>query len=228
MRLTLLHCYPNIYKVCFATNEQLIQIVTNNLVIMRTTNQDLRKTILSHRDTLPLAVQTEKSEQIINSLVALPAAQQALTLFIYVNFRSEVQTTPFIQHCLSAGKTVTVPVTRVAEKKLQAIQITNVDKDLQPGYCGIPEPLPLLQQTMESDPGSIDMVILPGSVFDRQGGRLGYGGGYYDRFLVYAAPEAIRIAVAYESQLVDSIELQPHDQLMDWIITEKKIYSCKR
>jgi len=195
---------------------------------MSKNNQELRNTILSHRDSLTLAEQTKKSEQILDSLVNLPEVQQVSTLFIYVNFRSEVQTIPFIKHCLSAGKTVTVPVTRVAEKKLQAIKLTDVDKDLQPGYCGIPEPVTILQQTMECDPSSIDMVILPGSVFDRQGGRLGYGGGYYDRFLVDAAPGAIRVAIAYESQLVDAIELQPHDQLMDWIITEKNTYSCKR
>jgi len=195
---------------------------------MSKSNQELRKIILAHRDTLTLAEQTEKSEQIVGSLADLPEVQQASILFVYVNFRSEVQTVPFIKHCLSAGKTVTVPVTCVAEKKLQTIQLTDVEKDLQPGYCGIPEPITILQQTMESDPASIDMVILPGSVFDRQGGRLGYGGGYYDRFLVDAAPGAVRVAVAYESQLVDTIELQPHDQLMDWIITENNIYSCKR
>lgn len=195
---------------------------------MSKSNQKLRKKILAHRDTLTLAEQAEKSEQIMDSLAALPEVQQASTLFVYVNFRSEVQTIPFIKQCLAAGKTVTVPVTRVAEKKLEAIQLTDVDKDLQPGYCGIPEPITLLQQTRASDPARIAMVILPGSVFDRQGGRLGYGGGYYDRFLVDAAPGAIRVAVAYESQLVDTIALQAHDQLMDWIITEKKIYSCKR
>jgi len=195
---------------------------------MSKSNQKLRNSILGHRDALTLAEQTEKSERILSSLLTLTEVQQVSIFFIYVNFRSEVQTIPFIQHCLSAGKTVTVPVTRVAEKKLQAVQLTDVEKDLQPGYCGIPEPGSILQQTMEYDPASIDMVIVPGSVFDRQGGRLGYGGGYYDRFLVNAAPEAMRAALAYESQLVDTIELQPHDQLMDWIITEKNIYSCRR
>jgi 5-formyltetrahydrofolate cyclo-ligase len=195
---------------------------------MSKSNQKLRNAILGHRDTLTLAERTEKSEQILVSLLTLTEVQQFSTFFIYVNFRSEVQTIPFIQHCLSAGKTVTVPVTRVAEKKLQAIQLSDVEKDLQPGYCGIPEPGSIQQQTMEYDPTSIDMVIVPGSVFDRQGGRLGYGGGYYDRFLVNAAPGAVRVALAYESQLVDTIQLQPHDQLMDWIVTEKNIYSCRR
>lgn len=81
---------------------------------------------------------------------------------------------------------------------------------------------------MELEPASIDVVIIPGSVFDRQGGRLGYGGGYYDRFLAQAAPQALRVALAYELQLVDAIKLQPHDQLMDWLVTEKTSYHCRR
>jgi 5-formyltetrahydrofolate cyclo-ligase len=191
-------------------------------------NQNLRKTILTRRNTLTVDEQSKKSEQILSSLMAFREVQLAKTFFIYVNFRSEVQTIPFIIHCLSEGKTVLVPVTLVAEKKLLAVRITDIDGDLEAGYSGIPEPVPSLQQTMETDPSFIDMIILPGSVFDRRGGRLGYGGGYYDRFLVDAAPQAVRVAVAYESQLIDRIELQPHDQLMDWIVTEKKIYSCRR
>ena len=195
---------------------------------MSKNNKQLRNTILGYRDGLTPVEQRKKSEQIINFLMTLREMQQATTLFTYVNFRSEVQTIPFIKYCLTADKTVSVPVTHVAEKKLRAIQLTDVDKDLQAGYCGIPEPGNVLQQTREIDPSSIDMVLLPGSVFDRQGGRLGYGGGYYDRFLVNDAPGAVRVALAYELQLVEKIELQPHDQLMDWIITEETIYSCRR
>jgi 5-formyltetrahydrofolate cyclo-ligase len=195
---------------------------------MSINNKVLRKRILNCRDTLTAAEQIEKSAQIIDNLSKMVEVEQSSTLFIYVDFRSEVQTLPFVKKCLSAGKTVTVPLTLIAEKKLLAIGITDVEKDLQPGYAGIPEPGKNLQQTAQVDPGTIDTVILPGSVFDRQGARLGYGGGYYDRFLVDAAPQALRLAVAYEIQLVEKVELQPHDQLMDWIITEKNIYSCKR
>ena len=141
------------------------------------TNDKLRGKLLTGRDNLTPAEQDEKSEQIILSLIDLPQVQQASNLFVYVNFRSEVQTVSFIKKCLQENKTVTVPVTRVAEKKLHAIRITDPDSDLQPGYCGIPEPTVALQQTMELEPASIDVVIIPGSVFDRQGGRLGYGGG---------------------------------------------------
>ncbi len=191
-------------------------------------SQTLRTTILARRDALSLVEQTEKSEKITDALLKLPEMEQASTVFAYVHFRSEVQTIPFLRKCIQQGKTVTVPVTLVREKKLQAIRITDPDTDLEPGYCGIPEPIPELCRTMDTDPASIDVVVVPGSVFDRRGGRLGYGGGYYDRFLFNDARRALRVALAYERQLVETIELQPHDQLMDRLITEKTIYSWTR
>ncbi len=195
---------------------------------MNTDSQALRRTILARRDKLSLAEQTKKSEQIISSLLKLPEIQKASTVFVYVNFRSEVQTLSFLRLCIRQGKIITVPVTLVAEKKLQAIRITDPEADLRPGYCGIPEPVPEMRKTMEVDPASIDVVVVPGSVFDGRGGRLGYGGGYYDRFLSLDAPGATRVALAYDLQLIETVDLQPHDQLMDRLITEKSSYSCRR
>ena len=196
--------------------------------MMSRNNWSLRNTTLGRRDSLNQAEQIAKSEQIIVNLLELPVIQRAATLFVYVNFRSEVRTVSFIKQCLQEKKNVGVPVTHVHEKRLQVIQIHDLEKDLHKGYCGIPEPIAVLQQTMEIEPSTIDVAIVPGSVFDRQGGRLGYGGGYYDRFLAEAAPRAKRIALAYELQLVDTIKLQPHDQLMDWVITEKNSYPIRR
>lgn len=191
-------------------------------------NPYLRQQTLALRNELDPALRREKSEQIAASLLTLPEIRQASTLFVYVNFRSEVETLPVIKRFLENNKQVTVPVTMVAEKKLLAVRITQPDQDLKPGYCGIPEPAPQLWKTRSTNPASIDVVIVPGSVFDKRGGRLGYGGGYYDRFLSLNAPQAIRIALAYELQLVDRIHLEPHDQPMDRIITEDKIYFCRR
>lgn len=195
---------------------------------MSLNNNKLREKILARRDTLPPATQDEKSTKIIASLLNLSEIREASTIFVYVNFRSEVQTVPFIKKCLLANKTVAVPVTCVAEKKLRAIRITDPENDLRAGYCAIPEPNDNLQKTMAIDPASIEVAIIPGSVFDKQGGRLGYGGGYYDRFLARTAPQARRIAPAYALQIVDTLKLQPHDQPMDLLITEENSYFCGR
>jgi 5-formyltetrahydrofolate cyclo-ligase len=106
-------------------------------------------------------------------------------------------------------------------KALLPFQIDNPEKDLRPGYCDIPEPDP--DRAILVPPEKIEIAVIPGSVFDIQGGRLGYGGGYYDRFLVNDAPRALRIGFAFELQLVDKVPLEPHDQPLDILITEKRI-----
>ncbi len=188
----------------------------------------LRRQILARRDTLDPVQLREKSERIGATLLQLPLVGNCSTLLVYVSFRSEVRTMQIITSLLNRGKTVAVPLTLVRDKKLQAVIIQEPETDLVPGYCGIPEPKSSLLSENILEPDAIDLVIVPGSVFDRQGGRLGYGGGYYDRFLSMQAPQAKRIALAYELQLVDSVPLEPHDQYMDILITEANMYSCRR
>ncbi len=189
---------------------------------------ELRKAILKQRDRMPSGEQEEKSREILKKLLAMEEVRTAAHLFVYVSFRSEVRTAEFIKHCLSAGKTVSVPVTLVASSSLLAVKITDPAAQLQPGYCGIPEPEPAWAKENRVDPTSVDVVIVPGSVFDSRGGRLGYGGGYYDRFLSGQTPGALRVALAYELQVVDQVPLEPHDQKMDRVVTEKIMYQCRR
>jgi len=96
---------------------------------------------------------------------------------------------------------------------------------LRPGAFSIQEPDPAL--CLKIEPDQIDVVIVPGSVFDKRGARFGYGGGFYDRFLANDAPQAIRIALAFSFQVLDNnIPVKSHDQFMDYIITEKEIIFC--
>lgn len=188
----------------------------------------LRKATLAERDTLPESERIDKSGTICGKLFNLWEIQNARTVFIYMHFRSEVQTAGFISRCLLSGKTVTIPHTLPGENRLLSIQITDPQLDVVPGYRGIPEPVSRLLQTARFNPGKIDAAIIPGSVFDKSGGRLGYGGGYYDRFLAQDASRAFRIGLAYELQVVRKVPLQQHDQLMDLVVTEDNIYDCRR
>lgn len=77
-------------------------------------------------------------------------------------------------------------------------------------------------------PASIDVAIIPGAVFDRCGHRLGYGGGFYDRFLARMAPQATRIGLAFSCQVVDQIPSLPHDVPMDLVITEQEVLTWSR
>ncbi len=188
---------------------------------------NLRRRALSLRNSLSPEARTEKSRAITTRLLQLGKIRSANHLFIYVAFRSEVETMPLIQACLASDQCVSVPLTLVAEADLRAIRITDPERQLEKGFCGIPEPAAWWADRAAVEPRQIDVVIVPGSVFDRRGGRLGYGGGYYDRFLSRRAPQAVRIALAYELQVIDRIPMQPHDQYMDLLVTENRVYDCR-
>ena len=185
----------------------------------------LRRKILAARDGLPAEERRQKSRIITGHLLALPEFARARSVFAYVSFRSEVETLPLIMHCLHNSVTVSVPLTLPAAHRLLAYAITDPGRDLAPGYCGIPEPLPTLPLV---DPAAIEVVVVPGSVFDVHGGRLGYGGGYYDRFLQSAAPQALRIGLAYDLQVVEAVPLKSHDQQLDYLITETRTIHPER
>ena len=180
----------------------------------------LRKKILIARDNLPPEIRKEKSLLIRDRLLNIKACSLAETVMLYVSFRSEVDTMPLFSHCLANGKKVAVPLTLPHEKRLVPYAITDPKHDLRPGYCSIPEPDP--ERATPVIPGTIDMVILPGSVFDINGNRLGYGGGYYDRFLALEAPQALRIGVAFELQIVSKVPSLPHDMPLDYLVTEER------
>ena len=185
------------------------------------TRNDLRREILRRRDNLAFETRSQKSMAVIERLWQLPSFAQAKHLFTYINFRSEVETKPLVRQCVGKGIFVAVPLTLPEESRLVACKITDPDLELRPGYCDIPEPDQGVATIVEAN--DIEIVILPGSVFDEHGGRLGYGGGYYDRFLANDAPHALRIGVAFEMQIVKNrLPLMPHDKLLHYLVTEKR------
>jgi len=182
-----------------------------------------RKITLAARDSLSWRDRQIMSDRIVKNILLLKEIESSKTLFLYVAFRSEVETINLIKELLLRGKQVVVPVTLVSEKRLLPVEIRDVDKDLVPGYCSIPEPRLELRSSHVIESSKIDTIFLPGSVFDEEGGRMGYGGGYYDRFMAYEAPLAKRIGLAFEMQMVDKLTLQTHDEFLDLIVTEKRL-----
>lgn len=183
----------------------------------------LRKATLVARDGLPLQERRTRSWAIAQKILLLEEVETRETLLLYVDFRSEVETRFLIRELLRRGKRVVVPVTLVKEKRLLAVAIHDLEKDLVLGYCSIPEPRMEIRESQMVAGSEIGTIILPGSVFDERGGRLGYGGGYYDRFMAHEAPQAKRVGLAFELQVVDRLSLLPHDELLDLIVTEKRI-----
>lgn len=193
---------------------------------MMMNSQRLRAEKLALRDGLGEDLRVLKSGQMAARLALVPGYSEAQFVLFFVNFRSEIATMPEIGRVLAEGRNVALPLTVVRPPSLKIYQIKNLTTDLQAGYQDIPEPNPACCDMVV--PSSLDVVIVPGSVFDRRGGRMGYGGGYYDRFLTDHAPKAIRIGVCFELQVEDEISLEPHDALLDFIVTEDCVYDCFR
>ena len=185
-----------------------------------------RSQILSERDRLSFSTMSYLSKKITNSFRKLEEYKNSRMPLIYVSFRSEVDTHQLIRERLNSGLEVVIPKTDVTNRRLETYLLKDWEKGLRPGAYGILEPDVKVASLIR--PSQIDMVVVPGSVFDRQCGRYGYGGGYFDRFLSIEAPQALRIGLAFSLQVLPEIPLKTHDQRMDIIVTENEILRCNR
>ena len=185
-----------------------------------------RGQILSERDRLSFSTLSYLSKKITNSFRKLEEYKNSRMPLIYVSFRSEVDTHQLIRERLNSGLEVAIPKTDVTNRRLGTYLLKDWGKDLRPGAYGILEPDVKVASLIR--PSQIDMVVVPGSVFDRQCGRYGYGEGYFDRFLSIEAPQALRIGLAFSLQVLPEIPLKTHDQRMDIIVTENEILRCNR
>ena len=181
----------------------------------------LRREGMARRRGLTAGQRQEKSAAIAERLIHAKLFRQAESVFCYISMENEVHTEAVLEAALAAGKAVSIPYVLDKAKGLMCAAQLQDMADLVAGEYNIPTLPP--EKVVPVEPAAIDLVIVPGSAFDRAGHRIGMGGGYYDRFLVQAA-RAVRAAVAYECQLFDNIAADEHDQPMDYIFTEKTVY----
>jgi len=177
--------------------------------------KEIRAKILNIRNRMEEDECLSKSMEIINRLVARSDFLNAESIGLYASYGKEVVTYPLLDLCVQLGKTVSFP--RVISKEQMEFKAVRSQADLQPGFHGIFEPT-----TKAPVPGKIDLLIVPVVAFDSNCMRIGYGGGFYDRYL--AGHELNTIGVAYECQKVDIISVETTDQKLNRIITEDRIY----
>jgi 5-formyltetrahydrofolate cyclo-ligase len=165
----------------------------------------------------------ELSRQICSTFMALPEYAAARTVMFYVDVRSEVRTRNSLPDALTSGKRIVVPY--CVNNELELFLLKDME-ELSIGMYKILEPRGELRSSAEKrvSPGELDLVMVPGVAFDRQGSRMGHGFGYYDKLLQHARDDAPLVALAFECQLFPEIPTQAHDIFMDKIITEKAIY----
>lgn len=180
--------------------------------------KNLRKKILSERDGVEEYLREYKSNKIFERFITFSDENKFSSIFSYIHFRSEVKTNKIIELLLKNNKKVSLPKTYVKEKLIKAIPINGLES-LQPGVYGIPEP----EEIKIVSPKTLDCIIVPGAVFDRSGGRIGYGGGFYDRFFTKISDNTVKIGLSFDFQLKKNIPQEEHDVPLDIIITDKEI-----
>lgn len=176
----------------------------------------LRREILAARDRLTAGDVAQRSERILGHLESLPEFRAAQTVHLFVSFGTEVDTGPIFEALWRRGARTVAP--RVLPGRRLEHRVVSAPEDLEPGFRSIPEPrlsCPLVS------PEVLDLVLLPGLAFDRSGHRLGYGGGYYDRFL--PACPAPRVALAFSLQIVEAVPREPHDLRADVVVTDAEV-----
>lgn len=183
---------------------------------LRLAKQSLRGRVLAAREDLSPQVRAAEALSIRDRLTALPSFRHATCLLLTLPFRSEWDTRPLVDAALREGRRIAVPRVDREFRTLRLHAIENVDRDIVPGYLGVPEPRPTLPAI---HPVEVDWVLVPGVAFDAQGRRLGYGGGFFDRLLPLIAAEAPKIAGAFDVQIVDEVPAGPLDHRVDAIAT---------
>jgi 5-formyltetrahydrofolate cyclo-ligase len=184
----------------------------------------LRQAIVAARDAVAAQTRAVASHAISVRIAALDPFVDAGTVLAILPYRSEWDATLVVRAALAGGKIVAAPRVDPATRMLRALRLTSIDDDVEAGFRGIPEPRAHCEEIALD---RFDVVIVPGVAFDARGGRLGYGGGFYDRLLP-AMPRAERIAGAFELQIVAHVPAASHDVTVDWIVTERRTLHCER
>ncbi len=179
---------------------------------------ELRAQARAARDAEP---QRDLKEAVIAVRVEqLPQYRQAGTVATYVGVKSEVGTRSLIDGRLARGEPTAVVYRQDGDLALALIQ--SID-ELVPASFGLLEPVPsvVADPDRRCAPSDVDLFLVPGLAFDREGGRLGYGKGYYDRLLGTARPGAVFLALAFESQMVENVPMLSHDVPVHLVMTER-------
>lgn len=186
---------------------------------MFSSKQELRNRYLNYRNNLSTKERKEKSERIWELLKKEEFFMKAQAVLVYMDYRSEVMTTGLVEELfMTGGKRIFAP--KVEGMKIRFYEVFSME-DFKEGYQGIREPEKISERlfTKETAKELDSLVLVPGAVFDRERGRMGYGKGFYDRYLA-AFPELFSAAFAFECQITKKVPVEAHDIRPDIIITD--------
>lgn len=170
----------------------------------------LRKQIRKLKRQMPKEQIDAASASLAEQFFATDYYRNARTIYGYLPYNQEVRTVPILRQALQDGKRVAVP--KVYGEEMRFIYLEELDL-VEEGYAGIPEPV--ADEPVAHD--STALVLMPGLAFDRQGHRIGYGGGFYDRFLAQE-PNHPTVALCYAFQMLDHLETEEFDVPVDCVL----------
>ena len=183
----------------------------------------LRKRSLDIRNSMLQDEKKKKDNTIRNKFLESDYYKASKNIFIYISYSSEINTIEIINKALVDGKRIFVPRTIFKNKLMDAVRIYSLDNMKKDRY-GILEPG---EDSSYINPDKLDLIVVPGVAFDREGGRTGYGAGYYDRYFKKISDERKKeikkVALAYDFQVIDKVPMDKQDVRIDCIITEKEI-----
>lgn len=177
---------------------------------------EIRKAMKAYRAEIPKEQKKQMDHAIWTRFLNLQKVQKAQHFFVYASFGTEIDTLSLMEKLWNAGKNVYAP--RVKGNEMDFYEITSM-QDLKKGYRDILEPIDSLLPVS----GLSGIMIMPGLAFDRKGHRIGYGGGFYDRYIASQKNDLYKIAVSYQKQILPLVAAQEHDQTADCIVTEQEM-----
>lgn len=185
--------------------------------------QQLRHSVREQIEKMTQSDYRKRSRDIIAHLLQLPSIKEGQTIAVTISSFPEVDTTMLIEALWAMKKTVVVPKCRAKTREMTFYAIDGFHQ-LETVYMHLIEPIPAETKRIERQ--AIDAIIVPGIVFDCKGYRIGYGGGYYDRYLVGYTGSLI--ALAFKEQIVEKVPFEAHDLPIQTIVTETSVIDCER
>lgn len=183
--------------------------------------KEFRKKVISDRKNQNNEFIIKNSSIITEKLLSLDFIKNAKNIMLYLDFNNEVQTDEMINKLMSLKKNIYAPVTLKEDRKLIPSQIIDLQSSIKIGAYGIREPKEDCCPKIAVH--DIDVVIVPAVAYDKNCYRLGYGGGFYDRFLNELRNDAITVGIAFDLQIFESVPKEDHDAQLNYIITQSQI-----
>ena len=185
------------------------------------TKDDIRNNIAKTLAALSNSEVDERIKRIENRLFEFANFLESNIVLLYINSASEVDSTGIIKRCFGLNKIIVLPAFDTTKFEMELMKVDNFDTDLTLGSRGILEPDPSRCNVVPIE--CIDIAIVPGVAFDEKGGRIGSGDGYYDRLIPKLSVTARKVALTFECQIVQQVQMESHDRHVDIIITEDRI-----